>query len=72
MLALAVAAIALGWAVYIAVEMPVWVPPSEMFEAMESKGGAVEMAREAWGLAIVALVLVWVAWSARASRRFTS
>ena len=71
-LALAVALVALGWALRIAFEMPEWVAPGEMFEAMESKGGAVEMAREVWGLAIMALVLLWIAWSARASREIAS
>jgi len=72
MLALAVATVAMGWSVRVVSEMPEWVPPGEMFEAMDRKGGAVEMAREAWGLAIMAVVLLWVSWSARPSRGIAS
>lgn len=54
-LAAACAVAAFGWGLRIATQMPAWVPPSQMFEPMESLGGAVEVAREVWGLGIIAL-----------------
>tara|TARA_R110002073_G_scaffold142117_3_gene293717 strand:+ start:80535 stop:80921 length:387 start_codon:yes stop_codon:yes gene_type:complete len=61
-LAVASAGVAIAWGAWGISQMPTWVPLSQMFEPMESMGGAVEMAREVWGLAIIAvwmLVLVW-------------
>ncbi len=59
--AAACGAAALGWGLRIATEMPTWVAPARMFEPMESHGGAVEMAREVWGLGIIALWMLLLA-----------
>lgn len=56
---------ATAWAAWIMANMSHWVPPSQMFEPMESRGGAVEMAREAWGLAIIALWMLLLVWAGR-------
>jgi hypothetical protein len=56
------AAAAIAWSVRIYTEMPRWVAPAQMFEPMESYGGAVEMAREATGLAIIAAWMLVLAW----------
>jgi hypothetical protein len=47
-----VALAASAWALEIALDMPAWVPAA-MFEPMKSHGGAVELNREFFGLAII-------------------
>ena len=57
LLAALVALAALGWAAVLFLHMPAWVNPVQMFESMQSYGGAVELNREFWGLA---LILSWM------------
>lgn len=64
--ALVTAVVAIGWAALVISEMPRWVSPSQMFEPMESHGGAVELAREVWGLGIIALWMLLLVWAGRA------
>ncbi len=48
-----VALMALAWALYIAANMAEWVSPEQMFEPMQSRGGAVEQSRELYGLGMI-------------------
>ncbi len=63
--AAACAVSAIAWGARIAVDMPRWVPPARMFEPMESMGGAVELAREVWGLGIMAVWMLLVLYLGR-------
>jgi hypothetical protein len=55
--ALAVAAIAGVWGVYLAVSVWNVISPSDLIDKMGMKGGAVEVGREAGGLLLVAIGL---------------
>mgnify|MGYP000203100321 CR=1 FL=1 len=70
--ALGVAAAAFGWGGWIAWTMPRWVAPWEMVESMKAYGGAVELAREVWGLAILGTYLLFVAKTDRSAGRSAS
>jgi hypothetical protein len=63
--ALATAGVAIAWGALVLSEMPRWVTPSQMFEPMESRGGAVELAREVWGLGIIAVWMLLLVWAGR-------
>ncbi len=65
LLALVTAIVAISWGAWIVADMPRWVTPSQMFEPMQSRGGAVELAREAWGLGIIALWMLLLVWAGR-------
>lgn len=54
-----------AWGGRIASEMPRWVTPTQMFEPMESRGGAVELAREVWGLGIIVLWMLFLIWKSK-------
>ncbi len=72
LLCVLVALAALAWAGLIISGMPTWVPPAQMFEPMETKGGAVEMARESWGLGIIAVIMLGLAFAHRRPVRSAS
>lgn len=67
--ALVTAVAGFAWGARIVSEMPRWVTPSQMFEPMESRGGAVELAREVWGLGIIVLWMLLLAWQAKSSEK---
>jgi hypothetical protein len=49
----------------IALGMPEWVDPGSMFEPMQSRGGAVELSREIYGLGIIGAYMLWLIISGR-------
>ncbi len=65
----ATAVAGIAWGARIGSEMPRWVAPSQMFEPMERYGGAVEMAREFWGLSIIVLWMNVLIWSGRGQEK---
>lgn len=69
--AIAVGAVAAGWAVMIALEIDQWVGFERLVGPMEIEGGPVELTREALGLGIVASYAGFVAvrWRALPSKR---
>lgn len=60
-----VALAAAAWALMIALGMPEWVNPGSMFEPMQSRGGAVELSRELYGLGIIGAYMLWLIPSGR-------
>lgn len=61
--------VAVVWSALIWAKIPASVSLPEMFQPMETKGGAVEMAREIGGLLIVASWMLFLCWRSRKQKR---
>jgi len=59
--------VALLWGLTLAIGLPRWVAPATLFEPMKSLGGAVEVAREMWGLLLIFLWMLLLVWRRRPS-----
>jgi len=55
------ASASLLWAASLALQMHYWVSPRQMLEPMHAYGGAVELAREMWGLVIIGMWMLLLA-----------